>query len=458
MKKKITASFLSVIVISTLLIIILTLLGMYYFYFSKNIIAEDYPPNFTWQFSEHIEFKNNNVNVTEKGKELLKQNKAWIQILDSNGYEIYEFYKPEVAPNNYSPATIVHHHMYSDSIYGYTIFVVGYSESDISYIVGFPNTVISKHTFEYDSTTPVFIAKVILMVLVISFFVFLIMGYIFGSRLTNPIVQIIQGVELLSQEKYIIEYEEKGVYGNVFRSLNKLTENLKISKIERIKTEKMREEWISNISHDLKTPLSSIKGYAEILANEDYKISEDEIINYSNIILNKTDYMEEMIEELRLNEKLKNNVLNLNKTKGNLTKFLREIIIEILNHPDYGDRIIHFNSQDENVEFYFDKNLMERSITNLIFNALIHNQKNTEVFVDIQKRDKIYIEIIDNGKGISEEDLGKLFNRYYRGTNTADHKGSGLGMSIAKEVIEAHGGSIAVESKLGIGTTIKIIL
>ncbi len=103
----------------------------------------------------------------------------------------------------------------------------------------------------------------------------------------------------------------------------------------------MREEWISNISHDLKTPLSSIKGYAEILANEDYKISEDEIINYSNIILNKTDYMEEMIEELRLNEKLKNNVLNLNKTKGNLTKFLREIIIEILNHPDYGDRIIH---------------------------------------------------------------------------------------------------------------------
>ncbi len=169
----------------------------------------------------------------------MKQNKAWIQILDSNGYEIYEFYKPEVAPNHYSPATIVHHHMYSDSIYGYTIFVVGYSESDISYIVGFPNTVISKHTFEYDSTTPVFIAKVILMVLVISFFVFLVMGgYIFGSRLTNPIVQIIQGVELLSQEKYIIEYEEKGVYGNVFRSLNKLTENLKISKIERIKTEK----------------------------------------------------------------------------------------------------------------------------------------------------------------------------------------------------------------------------
>lgn len=458
MKRKITASFLGVIVISTLLIIMLTFLGMYYFFFSKNIIVADYPPNFTLGFDVYIESNNNKVNVTEKGKDLLKQKEAWIQILDNSGNEIYELYKPGSAPNHYSPASIVHYHKYSDSINGYTMFVAGSEDGNISYIIGFPSTVISKHTFEYDSSTPELIAKIALMILLISFFVFLIMGYIFGSRLTNPIVRIIEGVELLSQKKYVIQYEEEGIYGNVFRSLNKLTENLKISERERIKTEKMREEWISNISHDLKTPLSSIKGYAEILADADYKIAGEEINNYAKIILNKTDYMEEMIEELRLNEKLKNNVLNLNKTKGNLTKFLREIIIGMLNHPDYGDRIIHFDPQDENIEFYFDKNLMERSITNLIFNALIHNEKDTEVFVDIRKQDKIYIEIKDNGKGISEEDLEKLFNRYYRGTNTTDHKGSGLGMSIAKEVIEAHGGSIAVESKLGIGTTIKIIL
>ena len=84
---------------------------------------------------------------------------------------------------------------------------------------------------------------------------------------------IIQGVDFLAQDKYIIDYEEKGVYGKVFRSLNKLTENLRINRRERAKNEKMREEWVANISHDLKTPLSSIKGYAEILANKDYEIS-----------------------------------------------------------------------------------------------------------------------------------------------------------------------------------------
>ncbi|MFE7152310.1 sensor histidine kinase, partial [Heyndrickxia sporothermodurans] len=75
-----------------------------------------------------------------------------------------------------------------------------------------------------------------------------------------------------------------------------------------------------------------------------------------------------------------------------------------------------------------------------------------------KKGEKIVIEIKDNGKGISEEDLGNLFNRYYRGTNTKDHKGSGLGMSIAKEVIEAHNGQITVQSKLNSGTTIKLTL
>lgn len=291
-------SFLGVIIISTLLIIILTFLGMYYFFFSKDNIAGDYPPNFTLGFDLYIESNNNKVAVTEKGKELLKQKNAWIQILDTNGNETYELYKPEEAPSHYSPASIVHYHMYSGTIDGYTLFVAGTNdERNLSYIIGFPSTVISKHTFEYDSNTPVLIAKMALMVLLISFFVFLIMGYVFGSRLTNPIVHIIEGVELLSQKKYIVEYEEEGIYGNVFRSLNNLTENLKLSERERIKTEKMREEWISNISHDLITPLSSIKGYSEVLADADYKISDKDIINYANIILNKTNYMEEMIEE-----------------------------------------------------------------------------------------------------------------------------------------------------------------
>lgn len=459
MRKKITLSFLSVIIISSLMIFLMTLAAVYFFVFTKNKVVSDYPPNFTLSFDLYIEENDNDILISEKGQQLLKNKNAWIQILDSNGNEIYELDKPEDTPLHYSPAQIVHSHMYPDTIDGYTLFVAEAStDSSVSYIIGFPSTEIGKHTFNYESGLLSLFLKFTLLVLLISVVVFLITGSIFGNKLTNPIVQIIEGVELLSQKEYGIQYGEKGIYSKVFASLNMLSENLKSSERERRKNEKMREEWIANISHDLKTPLSTIKGYSEILSDSDYHVSEKEIKHYSSIISEKAVYMEDMIEELRLNEKLRHNVLTLNKTKSDLTKFLRSIVIEILNHPDYSDRKINFNAPDEVIEYKFDKSLMKRCMENLLFNALIHNDKETDVTVNLYKQEKIIIEIQDHGRGISEDELGKLFNRYYRGTNTESHKGSGLGMSIAKEVIEAHNGEITVESKLKVGTTIRITL
>ena len=102
---------------------------------------------------------------------------------------------------------------------------------------------------------------------------------------------------------------------------------------------------------------------------------------------------------------------------------------------------------------------MWRCIENLIYSALIHNDKEIEVIVRLEKLpDHILIEIEDNGRGMTEEELDQLFNRYYRGSNTDNYKGTGLGMSIAKEVIEAHNGEIQVESEVDEGTKIRILL
>ncbi|WP_025784596.1 sensor histidine kinase KdpD [Sporosarcina sp. D27] len=458
MRRKITISFLTVIVVSSLLILLLTLTSIYFIIFSKNKVMTD-SPNFTLSFGLHIDSKGNEISISKKGQQLLKDRNAFIQILDNDGYEVFELYKPDDAPMHYSPAQIVHSHMYSDTIKGYTIFVASpSSNSNLSYIIGFPSTEISKHTFDYEYNLFALLIKFTLLVLFISIIVFVITGSIFGKKLTNPIVQIIEGVELLSLKIYGIQYKEVGIYSRVFGSLNVLAENLKLSEQERQKNEIMREEWISNISHDLKTPLSTIKGYSEVLSDSDYDVSKEEIIRYSNIMSEKAIYMEEMIEELRLNEKLKHNVLTMHKTKNNLTKFLRSIVVGILNDPNHSGRQIIFNAPDEAVEYYFDQNLMKRAIENLLFNALIHNNEDVDVIVNLYKQEKITIEITDNGRGIREEDVEKLFNRYYRGTNTKDHKGSGLGMSIAKEVIEAHQGEITVKSQLNIGTTIRITL
>src|SRR5699024_7386259 len=196
---------------------------------------------------------------------------------------------------------------------------------NLIYIILFTFKYINKHTFYYESYLLYLLFKFTLLVLLISFVVFLITGSIFGNKLTDPIVRIIEGVELLSQKEYGVRYDEKGIYAKVFGSLNMLAENLNLSERERHKNEKMRVAWIANISHDLKTTLSTIKGYSEIMSDNDYHVSEEEIKHYSKIISEKAVYMEEMIEELRLNEKLRHHALTLNKTKGNLTTFLRNI-------------------------------------------------------------------------------------------------------------------------------------
>src|SRR5699024_4722694 len=242
MRRKITLSFLSVIIISSLMILLMTLAAVYFFVFTKNKVVSDYPPNFTLSFDLYIEENDNDILISEKGQQLLKNKNAWIQILDSNGNEIYELDKPEGTPMHYSPAQIVHSHMYPDTIDGYTLFVAESStDSSLSYIIGFPSTEISKHTFNYESDLLSLFLKFILLVLLISVVVFLITGSIFGNKLTNPIVRIIEGVELLSQKKYGIQYSEEGIYSKVFGSLNVLSENLKLGERERRKNEKMRE-------------------------------------------------------------------------------------------------------------------------------------------------------------------------------------------------------------------------
>src|SRR5699024_7750457 len=123
MRRKMTLSFLGVTLLSILLIILITVGGTYYFFFSKNIITSDYPPNLTLSFESYIQKDEDSILISREGQELLKKKSAWIQILDSNGNEVYELYKPEDAPNHYSPAAAVHYHMYPGAIDGYTLFI-----------------------------------------------------------------------------------------------------------------------------------------------------------------------------------------------------------------------------------------------------------------------------------------------------------------------------------------------
>lgn len=137
-----------------------------------------------------------------------------------------------------------------------------------------------------------------------------------------------------------------------------LNQEIKSSDEARAKNERQREEWIANITHDLKTPLSPIRGYAELISDLGPEIEPDEIRKYGGIILKNTAYAEELINDLKLTFQLQNGMLSLNKHKQNIVRFTKERIIDLLNHPEYGLRNISFYSPAENIELSFDAVLL----------------------------------------------------------------------------------------------------
>jgi signal transduction histidine kinase len=167
--------------------------------------------------------------------------------------------------------------------------------------------------------------------------------------------------------------------------------------------------------------------------------------------------MQDLVEDLRITYQLKNEALPLEKEPVNLVGLLREVVIDLLNDPSCQGAQVNFAPAAEEIYFNGDSHLLQRAFTNLILNAVVHNPIETPVNVSIRKEKTIYIVIQDQGKGIAPEDVERLFERYYRGTNTGvGHKGSGLGMAIARQVVEAHGGRLEVRSQESVGTSIEI--
>ncbi len=426
---------------------------------SEVLLSVD-APSITIEFGENIQFRDGEVFIEESKLAELKDYNSWIQVLDENGNAIYGRYQPEEAPAHYTPGKLIFYHKYTGAIDGYTIFVgiADRGEREFSYVMGFPEQNVAKASYLFSPDTFLSDLNKLFfgMLLVILVFALLI-GYFSSSKLVSPILKVINAIQNLAKGYYLNRYADKGIFRDVHMSLNELGETLQSNELERKKIDRMREEWIANITHDLRTPLSSIKGYSEIILDPDYELSTEEREKYVKIILKKSNYMENLTEDLKLTYQLKNELVTLEVQPVNVVEVVRETVIDILNHPEHELSQIDFQPTEKSIVLNIDRKLLQRAISNLIYNAIVHNPKGTEVHVYM--KDGPVIEIEDHGRGIPKPEVDRLFDRYYRGTNTGEaHKGTGLGMAIAKQIIEAHGGTIEVESTLYKGTLIRIDL
>lgn len=251
--------------------------------------------------------------------------------------------------------------------------------------------------------------------------------------------------------------------GQVCQSFNEMRVKLKESVDDRMRYEQENRELISNISHDLKTPITAIKGYVEGIM-DGVADTPEKIDRYIRTIYNKANEMDALINELSLYSKIDNNTIPYNFVKINVASYFDDCIEDISVDMEAAD----VNLQYENIcagdtRVIADPEQIRRVIGNIVTNAVKYN-KNEERSIQIKVRpyedDYICIGIQDNGSGIAQKDLPLIFKRMYRtdASRNSSTGGSGLGLAIARKIVDEHGGRIWAESEEGKGTLITFTL
>ncbi len=261
---------------------------------------------------------------------------------------------------------------------------------------------------------------------------------------------------------FALEVENADEIGQLCQDFEEMRIRLKESTEEKMEYDRESKELISNIAHDLKTPITAIKGYAEGIM-DGVASSPQRLDKYIRTIYNKANDMDRLIDELTFYSKIDTNKIPYTFTKINVNQYFKDCVEEVgLDMEAKGIELGYFNYVDEDVRVIADAEQMRRVINNIIGNSVKYIDKKKGI-INIRIKDVgdcIEVEIEDNGKGIAQKDLPNIFDRFYRADSSRNSSkgGSGIGLSIVRKIIEDHGGRIWATSKEGIGTEIHFIL
>lgn len=256
------------------------------------------------------------------------------------------------------------------------------------------------------------------------------------------------------------DYEEE--LGGLCRDFENMRIHLKEAIDDKMRYDRDTKELISNISHDLKTPLTTIKGYVEGIL-DGVADSPDKMDRYLKTVYNKANDMERLIGELTLYSKIDTNEIPYNFIKINVKAYFDNCAEEIRTELESRNFVLtYLNYVPDDVCLIADPEQLYRVINNIISNSIKYNNKARGV-INIRVREEkeyIHLEIEDNGQGVSPEEAGRIFERFYRTDASRNSRtgGSGIGLSIVKKIVEAHGGTIWAVSNKNVGLTMHILL
>lgn len=286
-----------------------------------------------------------------------------------------------------------------------------------------------------------------------SIVVLLAIYALLSKVLTRPLIRMKAATEKLSHGDFNVSLADVGKdeLGELARSIQKLADDL-----ERLQKE--RNEFLASIAHELSTPLTYLIGYSKVAMREN--LNENDRNHYLEIITEESNRMKELVKNLLELAKMDQNTFSVSKEYFSARLFLDNICKRVAPSFDMNN-IKLILVCEEDFEIYADCIRLEQMMLNLLDNALKYSNKKTRVIVEAMKQEeKTVINVIDEGIGIPSDELELVFEKLYRVEKSRSRTfgGSGIGLAVVKELVEAHGGTIKVKSNLGEGSTFTITI
>ena len=339
-----------------------------------------------------------------------------------------------------------------------------YSKRELNFLVGKYNN--SKEIFKYsfkdnkgEKKTVLMIASVWSMdsynsniskanriwLLFIPFYFIATFGFIYviGRKIQRPLEMLNQAVTGFSADKTLRlgEFEGPAEIVSIGESFDNMADLLHESESERIKLDEERQTLIADISHDLKTPITVISGYAKAI--RDGKIPSDDVQHYLEAIDSKATALAELVNTFHEFSKVEHPGFTLECKKTDICEFLREYLAENYEDIQMAGFNLNVAIPEKKVFAYIDNKAMKRALDNILFNSLKHNRLGTVIYVEaVEENENIVIIIADNGTGIPSNKAEAIFEPFVVGDSSRGSDGSGLGLSISKKIITLHRGKI----------------
>lgn len=270
----------------------------------------------------------------------------------------------------------------------------------------------------------------------------------------RPTKKILDATEKIAEGDFSTRLEIKHEYGK-YNEYDLIMENLNKMAGELQKNEVLKTDFISNVSHEIKTPLAVIQNYATILQDE--TLDSDTRKKYAQTLIGASKRITDLITNILKLNKLENQEIQEKKEVFNLSEALAESVVEF--EPLFEKKNLALSCDFEEINVYSSKSLLEIVWNNLISNAIKFTPENGEIGVSLKRRDNnVEISVMDTGCGMSSDTGSKIFEKFYQGDTSHSTQGNGLGLALVKKVIDILGGEISVKSELNKGSTFTILL